>query len=1093
MTLSGVNTYTGATAVDAGVLQAGSGNAFGDNSAVSVSAGATLALNNFSNAIGSLAGAGSVTLGSATLTTGGNDTSTTFSGVMSGTGGLTKTGTGTMTLLGASTYTGSTTVTGGTLQIGAGGSLQGTGGLHTAVMVNSGGTLSALAGSTVLFSTMTIAAGGEATNAGTMQGFAGTFNNSGIYTSTGTLIDATDINNRAGGVMNMSGTMSAPVVNNDGQMTVNGNLAGPITTFNNQGTGGLTITAGTFSDITTLNNTSTAPIGVKVNIGTGLTVTGTVTNAAGSTFEVGGALAAGAFTNNGSTTVSGTMAVTGAVTISGGTLDNTGTVTAASYTQDSTAGASTNSGTLTLTGAMAVSAGSFANNGGTINAASMTNSATFTNSGTLTTTGGSINSGTYTQSGAASVLTGGFVNTGTATVSGGAVNGAISNFGNYNVTGTVTSDSTFTNDITGTLAIGAAGNYTVAGLLTNSNLLVVAAGGVLTADGITNNAGATITNNGTITDVLNNAGTVTNNGIYNAIVASNTGTISNTTGATWNGAVTSSTGTLNNTGTWTGDITNSGILNQSAGSIVGNLINSGTVNGSGGSIVGTVANSGNFNLSGSMSGVTTFTNTGFLNYSNMPVLGASTFTNNGTIATNSPTAQLTITGALTGTGTINSVANGTNVSLVTVGGSSSGSQNIYFTNAAPGAATPVFSTPKTVLDLNGGSLVVGNKGVVPQLSNGLFNSFLLQNGPGTDGFLQTMFNSGPISGVAASISSIVASLTSGFFQPASTFVPRPVDPKENQISGGPFVRINSGGSTTTLGSATNAFGINSASSTNGTTNFSGFQAGLDVGIYNAADSGWNVNLGFFGGVADASTNSITTTPVPYGSASTTSTQVAVTVPHVALYSVVSRGSFVAEINVRKDFYSGTVSSFTSQAGLGNVYVVAPNSLLTGTGISVNVDLSNRFDLSDHVYVEPLLGLTYGNYSFNNLYFNQALSSTGTSGLMSFQPIESWLGRIGANLGGTFMASDNIALAPFVHASVWREFVGNDIVNAYVNNSGSSFNFAVNSDRVGTFGQIGAGVQFKLLDFGLLGFIRGDLRFGNALNGQAVNIGFRKQF
>jgi outer membrane autotransporter protein len=92
-----------------------------------------------------------------------------------------------------------------------------------------------------------------------------------------------------------------------------------------------------------------------------------------------------------------------------------------------------------------------------------------------------------------------------------------------------------------------------------------------------------------------------------------------------------------------------------------------------------------------------------------------------------------------------------------------------------------------------------------------------------------------------------------------------------------------------------------------------------------------------------------------------------------------------------------------------------------------------------------------------------------------------------------MASDNIALAPFVHASVWREFAGDNIVNAYVNNSGSSFNFAVNSDRVGTFGQIGAGVQFKLLDFGLLGFIRGDLRFGNALNGQAVNIGFRKQF
>jgi autotransporter-associated beta strand protein len=67
--------------------------------------------------IGSLAGAGSVLLGANTLTIGSNNLSTTFSGVIQDSGGLTKTGSGTLTLTGSNTYTGNTTVTAGVLGI----------------------------------------------------------------------------------------------------------------------------------------------------------------------------------------------------------------------------------------------------------------------------------------------------------------------------------------------------------------------------------------------------------------------------------------------------------------------------------------------------------------------------------------------------------------------------------------------------------------------------------------------------------------------------------------------------------------------------------------------------------------------------------------------------------------------------------------------------------------------------------------------------------------------------------------------------------------------------------------------------------------
>ncbi|HXR06467.1 MAG TPA: autotransporter-associated beta strand repeat-containing protein [Candidatus Acidoferrum sp.] len=57
-------------------------------------------------------------LGSAfALTVGDNNSSTTYSGVMSGTGSLIKVGTGTLNLTGTNTYTGNTTVNGGTLEL----------------------------------------------------------------------------------------------------------------------------------------------------------------------------------------------------------------------------------------------------------------------------------------------------------------------------------------------------------------------------------------------------------------------------------------------------------------------------------------------------------------------------------------------------------------------------------------------------------------------------------------------------------------------------------------------------------------------------------------------------------------------------------------------------------------------------------------------------------------------------------------------------------------------------------------------------------------------------------------------------------------
>jgi outer membrane autotransporter protein len=133
LTLSGAGAYAGATFVDAGTLQAGAVNAFAPASAFTVASGATLDLNSFNQTIGSLSGAGAVTLGAATLTTGGDGTSKTFSGGITGAGGLIKTGAGALILSGDSAYTGPTTVDAGVLDV--------NGSLASAVTVESGAML----------------------------------------------------------------------------------------------------------------------------------------------------------------------------------------------------------------------------------------------------------------------------------------------------------------------------------------------------------------------------------------------------------------------------------------------------------------------------------------------------------------------------------------------------------------------------------------------------------------------------------------------------------------------------------------------------------------------------------------------------------------------------------------------------------------------------------------------------------------------------------------------------------------------------------------------------------------------------------------
>lgn len=117
--LNAANTYAGETIVSAGVLALGNVNAVQNSTVVaSINNGVTfVAAGTNTYNIGSLRGSGSIALGANSLSVGGNNLANQYTGILSGTGGVTKVGTSVLNFTGANTYSGTTLVSDGYLGI----------------------------------------------------------------------------------------------------------------------------------------------------------------------------------------------------------------------------------------------------------------------------------------------------------------------------------------------------------------------------------------------------------------------------------------------------------------------------------------------------------------------------------------------------------------------------------------------------------------------------------------------------------------------------------------------------------------------------------------------------------------------------------------------------------------------------------------------------------------------------------------------------------------------------------------------------------------------------------------------------------------
>jgi uncharacterized protein with beta-barrel porin domain len=741
LTISGTNSFT-TTTVSGGTLA----NTGSLTSTVGITAGGT-----FSN---SLTVTGAVTNGGT-----GNNAGSIAS--LSNTGGTFDNASGGI-VSGASTVSGGAVTSEGafvsTLGVSGTGSFTNNhGGTVAGTTTNTGGTVT---NNTGVFGTVTNTSGtfnntagiaGAVTNAGTgtngavadiasLTNTGGTFNNSGIVTG------ATGASTVSGGAVTNEGSFQSMLgVSGTGSFT--NNTGGTVTGLTTIATGSqATNSGGTFGAVTNnaggIFHNDSGSAGAVSNAGTG-TNGGTIaslSNTAG-TFGNSGTITGLAMVSGGTLNTSGTIsggltnghtvnasggAINGAISNNaGGTFNATSTITSNSTFNNSAASsllAVSGAGNYTITGALTNSGATASGGGITIAAggilsdtAGTTNNAAanFTNTGG-TLNGGLTNSGTYTQT--AGTTSGGLTNGGIVNALGGAINGAIANnaAGQFSVTGTISGNSTFTNNGTAELFVILGGNFTGITTLTNNSTdpagVSITANSALSAANISNSAGSTMLNASTLTATagpIGNAGTLDNDAAGSII----------------NGGLSNTAGTTNNTGTINGGVTVSGgtLNSNTATSIVnGGLTNSATVNARG-QAKGAIVNQGAgvFNVTGALVGSSTFTNNGTAQLK----ISGGTFSGLGDVINNSTNAAGIVISAGQGMGA-NSVTNNLGATVNNLGTITTA---IGFLNNP--LATLNTNTANSVL--NGG---LGNDGTVNaqgQINGQIFNNGGVFNVTGT--------------------------------------------------------------------------------------------------------------------------------------------------------------------------------------------------------------------------------------------------------------------------------------------------------------------------------------------------------------------------
>ncbi len=353
---------------------------------------------------------------------------------------------------------------------------------------------------------------------------------------------------------------------------------------------------------------------------------------------------------------------------------------------------------------------------------------------------------------------------------------------------------------------------------------------------------------------------------------------------------------------------------------------------------------------------------------------------------------------------------------------------------------------------------------------------------------------GAIASGSASVAALVSSINSvntAFLAQSSAFIGSPPNPQPDQQGGGVWTR--SVGGHIDFGTNTTASNINLngplpggvTCNTRSREDFIGVQFGADVARLNV--NGWNLHAGLTTGFLGSATQDTTPQgPNPPGSFANI-----LQVPFVGLYGAASYGGFLVDAQVRGDFYQNNVSDnghglYEQRSG--------------ARGLSVSGNVAYQHNLGNQWFIEPSAGLIWSRTHVDQLNFPGSLVF-GTGGLppwiLTVGDIESTIGRFSVR-AGTTVKSGGMVLQPFASLGVFHEFqsgVTSRLTSDFpaVGLPSQFYSSTIATAGIGTYGQFGLGVAAQIPDTGWVGYLRGDYRKGDNIEGWTANAGLRYQF
>jgi opacity protein-like surface antigen len=352
---------------------------------------------------------------------------------------------------------------------------------------------------------------------------------------------------------------------------------------------------------------------------------------------------------------------------------------------------------------------------------------------------------------------------------------------------------------------------------------------------------------------------------------------------------------------------------------------------------------------------------------------------------------------------------------------------------------------------------------------------------------------------AGALVSVLGTMNTAFLTQTNAFIGAVPNAPAESTNGGAWIRSVGGYTDTKSDVTTNARFFSPAPAPqdlNGSISckikthleYAGFQIGQDFGKLNVA--GWSLHGGATAGYMESN---VKENNLAFSGNFQT--------PFVGLYAAATKGGFFIDGLLRADFYQNHITY--PSGGLADQAFNA-RALTFSSSTGYNFAVGSWF-------VEPSLGVIYSSLSSDSIssagakYSVSGANGNDTPGTVSFNRMESLLGRAGLRVGTTFNYG-SLVLNPFVSVSAWHEFAG-DVNAPFATCVSCAFrgdqppgvhipvtlSGNVSASRVGTYGQYALGVTGQIVGSGWLGYARVDLKEGTQIEGVGVNAGLRYQF